>query len=48
MLEDDLDQAEDRATDSSSKLKEAETAVDDLTRQNKQLQSQIDTLESKF
>ena len=48
LLEEDLDQAEDRASDSSSKLKEAETHVDDLDRSNKQLQRQIDSLESKY
>ena len=47
LLEEDLDQAEDRASESSTKLKEAEAHVEDLERTNKQLQRQIDTLESK-
>jgi len=47
-LEEDLDEAEDRATESTTMLREQQLICEELERQNKLLQYQIDTLESKF
>lgn len=47
-LEEDLDEAEDRATESTTMLREQQLICEELERQNKLLQYQIDNLESKF
>ena len=45
LLESDLDQAEDRASDSTMKLKEAETKVDELERENRGLRKELERME---
>ena len=48
LLETDLDQAEDQKADSDSKAKDLEAQVEELTRENKQLQNRVNVLEGKF
>ena len=45
LLENDLDQAEDKAADSTSKLRELETLHEESERENKQLNRKIELLE---
>ncbi|CAI8016467.1 hypothetical protein GBAR_LOCUS10100 [Geodia barretti] len=45
LLESDLDLAEERATDSTAKLKDAETRVEELERENKGLRKEIERIE---
>ena len=47
LLEEDLDNAEDRVADTGTKLKEQEALNDDLIRENKQLHHRVDTLEGQ-
>ena len=47
LLENDLEMAEEKAADSTDKLKESETQAEELTRENKQLNHRIDVLEGK-
>lgn len=48
LLENDLDTAEDKYADSNAKVKDYETQVEELSRENKQLTHRINTLEGKL
>ena len=48
MLENDLDTAEGNAADGSDKIKELEAQVEELIRENKQLQHRNTCLEGEF
>ena len=48
LLENDLDQAEDRCADLNASLKEKEADNESLTRENKQLEHKVQTLEGKW
>ena len=48
LLENDLDVAEDRATDFALKLKDAESALEEMTRENKGLKTQIEQIEGQW
>lgn len=45
LLENDLDAAEDKGTDANAKCKDNEVQIEELTRENKQLQHRISVLE---
>lgn len=45
LLENDLDQAEDKAAEATSKLKDLETQYEEAEREKKQMQRRIDVLE---
>lgn len=47
LLEEDLDNAEDRVADTSKKLQEQEGLNDELVRENKQLHRRVDILEGQ-
>ena len=48
LLENDLDSAEDKQADFSSKCNNQEAQIEELTRENKQLNNRIAILEGKF
>lgn len=48
LLENDLDTAEDKYADSNAKVKDYEAQVEELSRENKQLNHRINTLEGKL
>ena len=47
LLENDLDQAEERASENSAKLNDAEARVEELERENRTLKKDIDRLEGR-
>ena len=48
LLENDLDQAEDKNADGDSKMKDMEAQMEELTRENKQYQHRVNVLEGEF
>lgn len=48
LMEGDLDSAEDKCADASTKLKDMEAQVEELTRENKQQTHRIQVLEGMF
>lgn len=48
LMENDLDTAEDKFMDTNAKFKDRETQVEELTRENKQLDHRISVLEGTF
>lgn len=47
LLENDLDTAEDKSSDATSKSKDLESQVEELTRENRQLNHRIGVLEGR-
>ena len=48
LVEEDLDQSEDRATEATTKLRELEGQLEEAQRENKKLQKTVDTLEGQY